>query len=208
MPLVAVTDNEPGIRRAKQLIEQIAETPDGLQQRLLLAAAVTSVASRPPIIVGGTAEEYWAGGEYHPTDLDLCPIPSREDNDKFRAIGLETDGRHWSADGLPVAVEFPGTGDDIEMTVPIKAGGVDVLIISREEIYLDRVRQATVGWPHEDISFDGALEIALTNFQQMDWTYVRSRIDRIPGGEANVREAMKAVNRRVRSRARRALAAR
>jgi hypothetical protein len=49
-------------------------------------------------------------------------------------------------------------------------------MISCEDLYLDRVRQATVSWPHEDISFDAALEIALTNYATMDWDYVRRRL--------------------------------
>ena len=201
-----MSDDEAAVSAARQLLAQIPRAADGLEQRLLLAAAVTTIASKPPIIVGGTAEEYWAGGEYHATDLDLCPQPTEEEERRLSAIGLQTDGRYWSADELPVAVEFPGSGADIERTTPIRAGGVQVLMISLEEIYLDRVRRATVGWPREDVSFDGAFEIALTNFSRIDWNYVKARIDRVPNEEAAVRKAMSEINRRVRSRARRAVA--
>lgn len=49
-------------------------------------------------------------------------------------------------------------------------------MIGCEDLYLDRIRQATVNWPREDISFDAAVEVAITNFPRMDWEYVRNRI--------------------------------
>ena len=103
-----------------------------------------------------------------------------------------------------MAVEFPGSGDDIERTVVVKVLGVSVLMISCEDLYLDRVRQATVSWPREDVSFDSAFEIALTNYIGIDWEYVRERIGATVLAELKVGTLMRGVNRRVRSRARRA----
>lgn len=199
-----VRDRELDRRQAKALLGRIPKEKKELRRRLLLAAAITKLMDTAPIVVGGTAEEYWAGGEYHATDLDLCPPPSPTERKALGSVGLRKMGRHWVADGLPVAVEFPGLGDDIERTEVITVGGVSIRMIGREDLYLDRVRQATVGWPREDISFDSALEIALTNFSQIDWDYTRERIARIKRHEARVGDAMAGVNRRVRSRARRA----
>jgi hypothetical protein len=164
---------------------------------------MTKLLTKEPIVVGGTAEEYWAGGEYHPTDLDLCPLPSPSDLIALESVGLHKSGRHWTRDDLPVAVEFPGSGDDIERTVIVKVAGVSVLMISCEDLYLDRIRQATVTWPREDVSFDAAFEIALTNYATMDWDYVRGRLGAATSKERIVGTLMVGVNRRVRSRARR-----
>ena len=113
-------------------------------------------------------------------------------------------GRPWTRDDLGVAVEFPGSGDDIERTVALTVSGISVLMISCEDLYLDRVRQATVSWPQEDVSVDAALEIALTNYARMDWDYVRRRLRAASSSEGIVGTLMAGVNRRVRSRARRA----
>lgn len=164
---------------------------------------MTKLLSKEPIVVGGTAEEYWAGGEYHPTDLDLCPRLSPRDLKALASVGLHKRGRHWTREDLPVAVEFPGSGDDIERTVSLKVGGVSILMISCEDLYLDRVRQATVSWPGEDGSFDAALELALTNYTTLDWDYVRGRLGKTASRERRVGTLMVAVSRRVRSRARR-----
>jgi hypothetical protein len=191
-------------QQAEALLRQVPTARSRLRQRLLLAAAITKLLSKQPIVVGGTAEEYWAGGEYHPTDLDLCPLPSESDCEALVAVGLRKRGRHWVRDDLPIAVEFPGSGDDIERTVAVKVGGVSVLMISCEDLYLDRVRQATVSWPREDVSFDSALALALTNYKTIDWDYVRDRLRTADITDQPVGTAMVAVNRRVRSRARRA----
>lgn len=190
-------------QEASALLLLIPKARSGLRQRLLLAAAMTKLLSREPIVVGGTAEEYWAGGEYHPTDLDLCPQPSPSDLKALASVGLSKSGRHWIRDDLPVAVEFPGSGDDIERTIALKVGGVSILMISCEDLYLDRVRQATVSWPREDVSFDAALELALTNYVTMDWDYVRRRLRQSASAARRVGSLMVSVSRRVRSRARR-----
>jgi hypothetical protein len=164
---------------------------------------MTKLLSKQPIVVGGTAEEYWAGGEYHPTDLDLCPRPSPRDLRGLASLGLRKRGRHWTREDLPIAVEFPGSGEDIERTVVVKVGGVSILVISCEDLYLDRIRQATVSWPREDVSFDAALELALTNYLTMDWDYIRGRLRTAASSDQQAATLMASVSRRVRSRARR-----
>ena len=196
-------DAKRGLRQAETLLLQIPRARSRLRQRLLLAAAMTRILSEQPIVVGGTAEEYWAGGEYHPTDLDLSPQPTRGDLAALRALGLHRSGRHWTRDDLPVAVEFPGSGEDIERTVPVKVEAVSILMISCEDLYLDRVRQATVSWPREDVSFDAALELALTNYITIDWDYIRGRLRTAVSSERTVGTLMASINRRVRTRARR-----
>ncbi len=190
--------------QAEALLRQIPAARSSLRQRLLLAAAITRLLSKEPIVVGGTAQEYWAGGEYHPTDLGLCPRPSASDLKALTAVGLRKRGRHWVRADLPVAVEFPGSSDDIERTVVVRVGRVSVLMISCEDLYLDRVRQATVLWPPEDVSFDSALEIALTNYVRLDWDYIRDRIRAAVFAERVAGTLMVGVNRRVRLRVRRA----
>jgi hypothetical protein len=67
-------------------------------------------------------------------------------------------------------VEFPGSGADIERTVVVKVGGVSILMISCEGLYLDRgsVKPQSRGLV-KTTSLDGALEIALTNYRTMVW---------------------------------------
>jgi hypothetical protein len=65
------------------------------------------------------------------------------------------------------------------------------------------LRKATVAWPHEEVSFDSAFELALTNYVTMDWDYVRVRLRKIVTTERMLGSLIVGVNRRVRARARR-----
>ena len=194
---------DDGLKQAESLLARIPKARSQQRQRMLLAAALTSVMHQIPIVVGGTAEAFWAGGRYHPTDLDLCPRPGPSDVQALKALGLRKQGRHWVTDGLPVAVEFPGQGDDIERTVDVRVDRITIKVIACEDLYLDRVRQATAGWPRLDVSYDGAYEIALTNYERMDWVYITDRLARIAKTEKIVGSTMIKVSRRVKAQARR-----
>ncbi|HKC20567.1 MAG TPA: hypothetical protein VKE27_13165, partial [Candidatus Dormibacteraeota bacterium] len=113
----------------------------------------------------------------------------------------------WVREDLPVALEFPGSGEDIRRTIDLDIEGLKVRLISCEDLYLDRMRQATVAWPREDVSFDSALAIALANYREMDWPYISLAIRAAAKSSPRVGESMKAVSRRIRARARRAVVA-
>jgi hypothetical protein len=82
-------------------------------------------------IGGGKSRCHW----------DFPPRRQRSARDvkALAAVGLRKRGRHWVRDALPVAVAFPGSGDDIERTVVVRVAGVSILMISCEDLYLDRV---------------------------------------------------------------------
>jgi hypothetical protein len=190
------------VRQAEGLLAKIPRARSEQRRRMLLAAALTKVIDTRPIVVGGTAEAHWAGSRYFPTDLDLCPRPGPLDIDALKALGLQKQGRHWVRHDLPVAVEFPEHSDDIERTVDVRIDGVDVRVIACEDLYLDRVRQATVSWPRPDVSYYAALEIALTNYERMDWEYVMRRLGMVARTGQVAGSTMVKVSRRVRARAR------
>jgi hypothetical protein len=77
--------------RAKKLLartEVLQGAPNRLRRHLLVAAALREVLARP-IIVGGTAEDYWTPDEYGETDLDLCVSLHREDVRTLTDLGFE-----------------------------------------------------------------------------------------------------------------------
>jgi hypothetical protein len=77
-------------------------------------------------------------------------------------------------------------------------------MISCEDLYLDRLAHATVAWPREDVSYDSALEIALTNYARIDWDCIPARLKLRLVAEPRAGALMAGVNRRVHSPARRA----
>ena len=132
-------------------------------------------------------------GRFNPWDRNPAPVEAA----LLEQAGLSR--KHFER----MKRQREGSGDDIERTVTVKIGGVSIRMISCEDLYLDRIRQATVAWPREDVSFDSAFEIALTNYATMDWDYVRAKLRATASTERGVGTLMVSVNRRVRSRARR-----
>jgi hypothetical protein len=195
------------ISKARELIRKSERAKPGLRQNLLLAAALSEVIEPAPVVVGGTAEEFWGGHEYHETDLDLVGSLRPEDRETLEALGFARRGREWIRAGTPLVIEFPDTriDGDYELVKTIRVGGGTVRIIGLDDLYLDRLKQATTNEPQADIHFQSALAVAASRYDDIDWTYVSGRIAATLRREPVVGQAMRRVNSRVRARARRAL---
>jgi hypothetical protein len=195
------------ISKARELLRKAERAKSGLRQNLLLAAALSEVIAPPPVVVGGTAEEFWGGHEYHETDLDLVSRITSDDRATLESLGFERRGREWIRAGTPFVIAFPDTridGDD-ERIHTTRVGGGSVRIIGLDDLYVDRLKQATTNEPREDIHFQSALAVAASRYDDINWTYVSSRIEATQRSEPLNGQAMRRVNSRIRSRARRAL---
>ncbi len=193
---------------AERLLELAEREPDRLRRHLLLAAALREVLSHEPIIVGGTAEEYWTEAEYHETDLDLCAPLTRRDVATLHGLGFERTGRHWERSGLAAVVEFPDDkidGDETR-TREVRVGPGRCRVIGLDDLYLDRLRQATIDEKREGVEFNSALAVVAARYEDIDWGYVRLRINEIRGMEGTLADTMKRIDSRIRRRVRRTLA--
>src|SRR5205085_1033450 len=145
---------------AKRLLRLAGAERDRLSRHLLVASLLRLVLTHDPIVVGGTAEEYWTAAEYHETDLDMCAPLSAKDRESLKDLGFSRQGRHWSAQlgRYWVAVEFPESkidGDE-DRTVEVTTRGGAAPVIGLDDLYLDRLRQATAN-KHEGIEFRSAV---------------------------------------------------
>jgi hypothetical protein len=197
------------LAQAQELLGQVSKTDRPLDQRLLVAAAFSTVMSPSPIVVGGTAEEYWTRDEYHPTDLDLIPGPSRADQDALRKLGFKKEGRHWVRADVPIATEFPHDPSfEVRRTFDEKVSGVTVKLIGVDDLYLDRLGQSTSTEKVRDRHFASLLAVALTNWDRLDWRYIEIRISEIADAKPALGGSMRLMHRRCRRTARNALAKR
>lgn len=194
--------------KARELLKVAGAESRRLERHLLVAAALRKILTSDPIVVGGTAEEYWTADEYHETDLDICVPLTRGDEAALRRFGFRKRGRHWSlylASSI-VAVEFPDSridGDE-SRTVEPRIGPGRPRIIGLDDLYLDRLRQATMS-THEGVEFHSALAVVAAAYDEIDWRYVRNRLRTIANDDPTVGESMKRVDSRIRRRVRRAL---
>jgi len=167
---------------------------------LLVAAAMREALRYDPIVVGGTAEEFWTAAEYHETDLDLCAPITPRDMETLERLGFRRAGRHWERVGLAVVVEFPESRIDGDegRTVEAVAGPGRARIIGLDDLYLDRLRQSTIDERKEGIEFMSALAVVAARHDDIDWSYVAQRIR----GEGTLGHVMKRIDSRIRRRVR------
>lgn len=193
---------------AETLLWEAASEQDRLQRHLLVAAALRAALSDEPIVVGGTAEEFHVAAEYHETDLDLCGRLTPADRSTLHALGFRKRGRHWFHDASKVAVEFPEEridGDEGRIErLPISGG--TAAIIGVDDLYLDRLRQATAPFqPDGSIEFQSALAVAAGGFDRIDRRYVLRRIREIEVEDRRLATSMRSLDSKIMRRVRRAL---
>jgi hypothetical protein len=171
---------------------------------LLVAAALREVLTEDPIVVGGTAEEFWTEDEYAETDLDLCAPLTPADRTRLKSLGFEPEGRHWFHPTVQVAVEFPEPrieGDE-SRTHEVKVGPGAARIIGLDDLYLDRLRQATMAEGREGVELKSAVAVAVARYEEMDWEYVAARIRNPEHTDPALAQIMKRLDSRIRRRAR------
>lgn len=195
------------VSRAKGLLNSAAKEPQRLRRHLLVAAALREALPREPVVVGGTAEEFWTADEYHETDLDLCVPIDRKSEQLLKTLGFGRTGRHWFHEASKVAVEFPDTtiDGDAQRVHRENIHTAQAAIIGLDDLYLDRLRQATVSEATTGIEFHSALAVAAARYEDIDWDYVHRRIDNIAEEEPSIASLMKAHDSRIRRRVRQAL---
>ena len=188
--------------KARRLLAEASTETKDLRKHLLVAAALREVLSAEPIVVGGTAEEFWTKQAYHETDLDLCVGLRPEDLKTFVRLGFKKSGRHWIF--RDVAVEIPEStiDGDADRTVLEKVGQGKARIIGVDDLYLDRLRQTTMREVVEGVEFHSALAVTAAQYGAIDWPYVRRRI---ASEEEYLRVSMMRLNSRIRRRLRREL---
>jgi len=194
--------------RAEALLGRAARERDRLRRHLLVAAALHEVLGAEPVVVGGTAEEYHARFPYHETDLDVCGRVRDEERALLRRLGFSKRGLHWFHERSKVAVEFPDSridGDD-DRIERFRLGGGTVAMIGVDDLYLDRLRQATANPVDSSLEFRSALAVAAGAFERIDRRYVLRRIRDVERAEPGIGRLMRRLDSRIRRRVRRAIA--
>lgn len=195
------------VSSAEELLRLAGEEEVRLTRHLMVAAALRELLKVEPIVVGGTAEEYYTADEYHETDLDVCAWLSQEEEILLTELGFERRGRHWVHLASKVPVEFPEAqidGDESRVHHE-QVGSGQAAIIGVEDLYVDRIRQATMDPKSDTVSFHSALAIGAAAFEVIDWTYVEGRIRSTVDADPVLGRLMTDIDRRVRRKIRKTL---
>lgn len=180
------------LSRAKEIAEPFRRS---LYVLGLLTAAMKPLGIRP-ILVGGTAVEFYTLGGYTTRDIDLV-INGR---DKAKRV-LEEFGfirhaghRHWYHEELDLALEIPdeylaGSPDKV---LTVEAEDTEVYVIGIEDLILDRL--AAFKFWESGIDGHWAATLILIHREQIDWGYLENK-----AAEENLEDALRAVRRKAKS---------
>ncbi|MEM2934726.1 MAG: DUF6036 family nucleotidyltransferase, partial [Methanocellales archaeon] len=165
------------IMKLNELLTRVKEIKNGLERKLFFTAVLTEALKEEgkPIVVGGTAVEFYTLGGYSTLDLDLV-YKKRESLDKLlQKLEFKKYGRHWYKEELDLAIEIPSselTGSKDRLT-RIEFEGISAYIIGIEDIIADRLN-AYVHWKSED---DGrwAKRMMYLHRDKIDWGYLEDR---------------------------------
>lgn len=195
------------VSKAHGLLAEAAAEGNRLQRHLLVGAALREVLTHEPIVVGGTAEELYTAVEYHETDLDLVGWLSKKEEQIIANLHFRKWGRHWFHEPSKVAVEFPESrlaGDPGRISRR-KVGGGTVAIIGVDDLYLDRVGQATAYRDENSTEFRSAVAIAAAAYDAIDWRYVTRIILSTRERDPSLGRSMSQIDSKVRRRIRKAI---
>jgi predicted nucleotidyltransferase len=164
----------------ERLLDRVRGIRDRLERKVFFAAVLAEALKGEaiPVIVGGTAVEFYTMGGYSTLDLDL--VCSRRDvlDGLLKGFGFRRYGRHWYREDVDLAVEVPDSvlvGSEEKLT-KVEIGGLIAYMIGIEDIIADRLN-AYVYWRSED---DGrwARRMMLLHRDKIDWPYLEERSKR------------------------------
>lgn len=143
------------------------------------------------ILVGGGAVEFYTEGGFTTQDIDFVSVdPPAVIRRAMVNLGFRQAGRGFVFSDPPIFVEFPGGAlDPPAATVDVKIAGCDLKLISREGIFIDRLRALTYWKMERDAA--QVVELLLIHGDQMDWRL----INRICREDTQVIKKLQAVRR-------------
>lgn len=161
-----------------KLLAKAKEIERLLERKLFLAAILTEALKKEgtkPIIVGGTAVEFYTLSGYSTLDLDLVCAKRESLGKLLQKLEFKRYGRHWYREDLDLAIEIPGstlTGSQNKLT-RVDIEGIVAYVIGIEDIIADRLN-AYVHWKSEE---DGrwAKRMMILHREKIDWRYLEDR---------------------------------
>ncbi len=155
---------------------KISKEPDELKKRLLFIGLLTeklSHHSSKPVIVGGTAVEFYTAGGYATADIDIA-YPSELIDEVKDKLNLIAEGRYWYNEELGIVLEAPIAFVDAvakEHLTKVKIDDLTVYLLGVEDLIIDRLN-AFVHWQSTD---DGnwAKELMAIQAEEINWFYLK-----------------------------------
>ncbi|MGM0500413.1 MAG: DUF6036 family nucleotidyltransferase [Bacillota bacterium] len=167
----------------KKEIESILnEEIDDFSKKIKIIAVLTSALKEnlnvTPVVVGGQAVEFYTGGGYATMDVDIiCEASTKKIGEILENLGFYRENKYWILDSnkIDLAVETPSgplAGANDKLT-ELEIGQHTAYFIGIEDIIIDRLN-AYVHW-NEKWQEEWILGMMVTNYEDIDWEYLKKR---------------------------------
>lgn len=152
-------------------------------ERALYALAALTEALRPehvqPVLVGGSALEFYTLGDYATRDIDLVAEERYLVGQALQQLGFkhQPGQRHWYHEELDISIEIPDTelaGSKEKATI-LEIQGTPVYIIAPEDLLIDRL----AAFKYWESASDGewAARLYAIHRESMDLDYLQQRAE-------------------------------
>ena len=159
----------------EEFVRFVRGATDRLERHLRAAAAITgelATMGLRPVVVGGSAVEFYTRGAYATADIDLVVPGLAEVAEVLQGLGFERRGPSFVHPDVPVVVDLPPeplAGDGGRLSV-VDVGGRPVYFIGLEDLIADRLRAAAY-WQDEG-SREWAVQLMASHWDELDWPYL------------------------------------
>ena len=167
-----------GMDELRRRLADAERIEDTLDRRLFVTGVITEALMGigvRPILVGGSAVEFYTHGGYATQDMDVLMPSSKQVEDVMAGLGFERSGRYWIRGDLDIMLEAPASplAGDLNRVIEIDLGESVVYAIGIEDLIIDRLN-AYVHWRSEE---DGrwAERLLSGHAEKIDWPYLESR---------------------------------
>lgn len=152
-------------------------------ERVLYVLAALTEALQPehvrPILVGGSALEFYTLGDYATRDIDLVAEERRVVGQALEKLGFEhlPGQRHWYHEALDISIEIPDeklAGSE-EKTTTVDVQGTGVEIIAPEDLLIDRLAAFKYWYSADDGEW--AARLYAIHEESMDLDYLEQRAE-------------------------------
>jgi hypothetical protein len=103
---------------------------------------------KSPVIVGGTAVDFYTRGLFPSRDIDIIGDRKAIGEILEKKFGFYRMGRHWGSEKLGIYIEVPNdrlSGDDPNRIATVTTCGMKMYVIGIEDLIIDRLN-ACVHW--------------------------------------------------------------
>jgi len=160
-------------------LERIASIENLADRKIYFMSLLTREAEKrdvQPVVVGGSAVEFYTEGIYPSYDIDLVGNRRIIGEILEKTFGFKPSGRHWINEEIGLYVEIPSShlaGDKNKITT-IRVENQPVYVLGLEDLIIDRIK-ACVYWESRT-DYEQARLLLRQYKNRLDFEYLEQKI--------------------------------